>query len=109
MAERGTEVENGWVRSTHFSSVRGAVVDGRSSHPRQPVRPLAVGLSHIFDPLVATYQAYHVDHDRQRQQRQDHHDGHRPSITAAKFPSFNGSLTGCEHHRSRPSGTLVVA
>jgi hypothetical protein len=21
MAERGTEVENGWVRSTHFSSV----------------------------------------------------------------------------------------
>ena len=58
MAERGTEVENGWVRSTHFSSVCGAVVDGRSSHPRQPVRPLAVGLSHVFDPLVATYQAY---------------------------------------------------
>src|SRR5262245_51646568 len=57
-AERGTEGENGWVRSTHFSSVCGAVLGGRSNHPRQPVRPLAVGLSHIFDPLLANYQAY---------------------------------------------------
>jgi hypothetical protein len=35
------------------------------------------------------------------------HDGHRPSITAAKCPRVvNGSLTGSEHHRSRSEGTL---
>ena len=46
-----------------------------------------------------------------RRQRQHHHDGHRPSINAAKCPRVvNGSLTGSEHHRSSPlCGTLGVA
>jgi hypothetical protein len=46
---------------------------------------------------------------RQRSHHLDarHHDGHRPSINAAKCPRVvNGSLTGSEHHRSRSEGTL---
>jgi hypothetical protein len=48
-------------------------------------------------------------HHRQRSHHLDarHHDGHRPSINAAKCPRVvNGSLTGSEHHRSRSEGTL---
>jgi len=50
MAERGTEVENGWVRSTHFSSECGAVLDGRSNHPRQPCDLWQLGF-HTFSTL----------------------------------------------------------
>jgi hypothetical protein len=49
------------------------------------------------------------DGPRQRSHHLDarHHDGHRPSINAAKCPRVvNGSLTGSEHHRSRSEGTL---
>jgi hypothetical protein len=49
-AERGTEGENGCVRSIQFSSPFRAVLDGTLIQPRQPVRPLIVGLSHIFIP-----------------------------------------------------------
>ena len=48
-----------------------------------------------------------TDDDTSATVAQHHHDGHRPSINAAKCPRVvNGSLTGSEHHRSRSEGTL---
>src|SRR5215813_2764944 len=97
-AERGTDTENGWVRSTHFSSVFRIVLDGSSDQPRQPVRPLIVGLSHIFVP---PWQSPNLNNHRGNCKV-----GHRNQLRAIAGPWLNRPHGGvCSGSKANP-GTL---